>query len=1124
MTPETVEMESQVSEIPEAAPQGGVVSVAMNPVVDASEDGTGYQLRSELDSSRRSLFDAQRLADQRALELKDLRKAYDEAQMKVSDLDNQLYSAKNEAAMAVMTASKGSPTASCPEPVPCPLAENFDIDSYRETRLAATPPNIIECAEAEEGQSQETCHLPRNQRFQALDQKGITLWMTGLSGSGKSTIARALEEKLVLEYGLHVQNLDGDNVRTGLNRDLGFSPGDRAESVRRVGEMACLFSGGGVITLVTLVSPYKDDRDAARKRHEEQGLKFIEVLMDVPLEEVQRRDPKGLYAKAASGELKGMTGMSADAPYQPPTHPETVVLPNYKMTIDESVFELLQVLKKAGVLEGGPTHPLGLPMPVGMKSPEVFLEDELIASPTKRSALMAEADTLPKALVGDIEINWLQVISEGWAAPLRGFLREGPLMQVLHFNSLMTDTYNRTGAVDLNTQPTDWNDYNTRGPDRVALSIPITLPATDYTKAAIEASGKKAIALVDKDGRTLGVLRNPEIYEHRKEEIAMRCFGAIDMGHPYIKHIYSSGPWLIGGEIELVERIRYNDGLDQWRLTPKELYREFEKRDADVAYAFQTRNPTHAGHAYLMRTGLEKMREKGFKRPLLLLSPLGGWTKEDDVPLDVRVKQHQAIIEEGMLDKETTVLAIWPAPMIYAGPTEVQFHASSRRNAGCAFFVVGRDAAGMKGSMEAVWSTDDDLYKGEHARYVLQMSPVLEDHEMGLISFDKFFYDKADHTMKAMDESRPDDFISISGSKMRALARQGAVPCTDPIPSDLLAANCVPQGFMAQKGWDIVCDYYQNIDSGNFIPWSKSVSSGTADIATNVAGQFGTLDYKLYFKNNQGTIISPWHDIPLAPTTTTTTDSNVVNFVVEIPMYQTAKMEVNKELADNPITQDSKNGMPRYYGYGVPFFNYGLIPQTWEDPSSCKGDVCGDDDPLDVMEVGASPHPMGSVVQVKVLGALELVDEGETDYKVIVISLADPDAGRIHDMTSLEAVKPGTLARLVDWLVKYKTAEGKGLNTLANDAKPYSISQSFDIIQECNARWKALVSGEAANAKGHYITMAPVAAVSTPSRAVPVAGDTQFDACMTKCEVSLRALVDMQKACVASCVVKYGRR
>ena len=163
----------------------------------------------------------------------------------------------------------------------------FDIGAYRAERLAATPPNIIECAEATAGASQEACHLPKERRFEAIQQKGITLWMTGLSGSGKSTIARALEEALVLKYGKVVQQLDGDNVRTGLNRDLGFTPADRDESVRRVGELACLFNGGGVITLVTLVSPYRAARDAARQRHEEQHLKFLEVFMNVPIDEVR---------------------------------------------------------------------------------------------------------------------------------------------------------------------------------------------------------------------------------------------------------------------------------------------------------------------------------------------------------------------------------------------------------------------------------------------------------------------------------------------------------------------------------------------------------------------------------------------------------------------------------------------------------------------------------------------------------------------------------------------------------------------------------------------------------------------------------------------------------------------
>ena len=157
--------------------------------------------------------------------------------------------------------------------------------------------------------------------------------MTGLSGSGKSTIARALEEELVKKHGKHVQQLDGDNVRTGLNRDLGFSPDDRAESVRRVGEMACLFNGGGVITLVTLVSPYREDREEARRRHEEQGLPFLEVYMHVPIEVVQARDPKGLYAKVAAGEITSFTGMSADAPYEEPLAAEVGLSRLVRLTV-----------------------------------------------------------------------------------------------------------------------------------------------------------------------------------------------------------------------------------------------------------------------------------------------------------------------------------------------------------------------------------------------------------------------------------------------------------------------------------------------------------------------------------------------------------------------------------------------------------------------------------------------------------------------------------------------------------------------------------------------------------------------------------------------------------------------
>eukprot|EP00957_Ditylum_brightwellii_P048835 3705375-Ditylum_brightwellii.AAC.1 len=166
------------------------------------------------------------------------------------------------------------------------------------------------------------------------------------------------------------------------------------------------------------------------------------------------------------------------------------------------------------------------------------------------------------------------------------------------------------------------------------MSVPITLSCTSYTKEAIESSDKHAVALVTQMGETVAILRDPEIYENRKEEIVTRMFGAIDMDHPYISHIYAGGPYLIGGEVELLDRIRYNDGLDKWRKTASELLKEFEEKGADTVYAFQTRNPTHAGHAYLMRSAGEDLKAQGYQNPVLWLSPLGGWTKDDDVPLD----------------------------------------------------------------------------------------------------------------------------------------------------------------------------------------------------------------------------------------------------------------------------------------------------------------------------------------------------------------------------------------------------------------------------------------------------------------------------------------------------------
>ena len=153
---------------------------------------------------------------------------------------------------------------------------------------------------------------------------GATVWLTGLSGSGKSTVGVALEALLVAA-GQPAFRLDGDNVRLGLNADLGFSEADRHENVRRVGEVARLFAEAGLVAIVPLISPYRSGRDAVRAAHGAAGLRFVEVFVDTPLAECERRDSKGLYAKARAGELEGFTGI--DDPYEPPSNPDLVLTP-----------------------------------------------------------------------------------------------------------------------------------------------------------------------------------------------------------------------------------------------------------------------------------------------------------------------------------------------------------------------------------------------------------------------------------------------------------------------------------------------------------------------------------------------------------------------------------------------------------------------------------------------------------------------------------------------------------------------------------------------------------------------------------------------------------------------------
>ena len=186
--------------------------------------------------------------------------------------------------------------------------------------------------------------VTREERERLLGQKGVTVWMTGLSASGKSTIAVILEQML-LHRRKHAYRLDGDNIRMGLNKNLGFSAEDRAENIRRIGEVAKLFTDAGVIAITSFISPYRKDRDAVRASMKPG--EFIEVYVNVSLEAAEKRDPKGLYKKARAGQLKGFTGI--DDPYEAPEKPE-IVIDTENTKPEQAAERLLAYLEERGYL------------------------------------------------------------------------------------------------------------------------------------------------------------------------------------------------------------------------------------------------------------------------------------------------------------------------------------------------------------------------------------------------------------------------------------------------------------------------------------------------------------------------------------------------------------------------------------------------------------------------------------------------------------------------------------------------------------------------------------------------------------------------------------------------------
>lgn len=234
---------------------------------------------------------------------------------------------------------------------------------------------------------------------------------------------------------------------------------------------------------------------------------------------------------------------------------------------------------------------------------------ELFVTPERYQNAINEANALHFVEISEIDLQWVQVLSEGWASPLKGFMREREYLQVLFklINHKLTNNNRRV------FQALHFNCLFDGGVSN--LSIPIVLSVSTSDKEKLD--GCLAMTLRHK-GKPVAILRAPEFFEHRKEERCARQFGTTHPNHPYIQFIMSGGDWLVGGELEVLDRIRWNDGLDSYRLTPTELRKHFQDMGADAVFAFQLRNPVHNGHALLMQVR-KKLRNQITTVVLLML-------------------------------------------------------------------------------------------------------------------------------------------------------------------------------------------------------------------------------------------------------------------------------------------------------------------------------------------------------------------------------------------------------------------------------------------------------------------------------------------------------------------------
>jgi ATP sulfurylase/adenylyl-sulfate kinase len=574
---------------------------------------------------------------------------------------------------------------------------------------------------------------------------GFTLWLTGLSGAGKTTLTLRLEQ-ILKARGVPTERLDGDVVREGLTRDLGFSKEDRDKNIERVTFVAKMLSRNGVAVLAAFISPYRAARQAVR----EQTTNFIEVYISTSIEECARRDVKGMYAKAFAGQIKNFTGV--DDPYEAPENPE-LTIQTEGQSVEQSVQQIVAYLESRGFM------PRALEV-VDASAPNAEAQHKLIRphggtlinrelQGDARAEARARAANLPQVTLNEVGLADLEMIANGGLSPLTGFMGRADYESVLQ---------------------------NMRLANGLVWSIPVVLPVGPEQASQIGVGAEIALVEETANGpRLLATMHVTDIYQRVRATEAELVYRTTEDAHPGVARLAQQGETLLGGPIWLFDYpARVATEFPALRYTPAQARAIFAQRGWRRVVGFQTRNPIHRAHEYIQKTALEIVDG-------LLLHPLVGETKSDDISAATRVASYQAILGS-YYPAERVLFGVFPAAMRYAGPREAIFHAIARKNYGCSHFIVGRDHAGVG---KYYGSYDAHLIFDNFRPDEIGITPLFFDHT--------FYCKRCGGVVSAKTcPHGKDDHIVLSGTQVREMLNRGeALPTefTRPEVSAVLMAD-----------------------------------------------------------------------------------------------------------------------------------------------------------------------------------------------------------------------------------------------------------------------------------------------------------------------------------------------